>query len=134
MLLAAPDDPIAEGASTASDVTLAAPGDWNGDGRADLVVRYDRPDVGGLYVFHGGEKDGGYDISTSCRTGIGSNWSTATVPMFVAAPDADNSGKFDLWATTPSTGRIRFFADYTAAGHSQVLVASEAFTGYQSIA
>jgi hypothetical protein len=136
VLLAGPDDPIASGISQVGEVTLAAPGDWNGDGRVDLVVRYDRPDVGGLYVFHGGtnENDGEYDISLDARTGIGSNWSTSTVPMFVAAPDGNNNGVMDLWATTPDTGRIRFFADYTASGHTAVTIATEALSGYQRIA
>ncbi len=133
VLLAGPDDPIASGNSKVNEVTLAAPGDFNGDGQADLVVRYDRPDVGGLYVFHGHEDDYGYDISVSDRTEIGANWSTSTVPQFTAAPDAQNNGKFDLWATTPNSGRLRFFADYTTAGHTAVLIASEELAGYQAI-
>ncbi|MEV5851936.1 FG-GAP-like repeat-containing protein [Streptomyces anulatus] len=133
VLLAGPDDPIAESASTLNEVTLAATGDYNGDGREDLLVRYDRPDVGGLYVFHGRETDEGFDISLTDRTAIGSNWSVNTVPRFTAAPDANNNGKFDLWATTPGNGRLRFFADYTAAGHTTVSGVSDAFLGYQSI-
>ncbi|WP_156722278.1 FG-GAP-like repeat-containing protein [Streptomyces apocyni] len=135
VLLAGPDDPIASGGSTVNEVTLAAPGDFNGDGRPDLVVRYDRPDVGGLHVFYGKEDDatGAYDISLTDRIGVDYNWSTSTVPLFTAAPDANNDGKFDLWATTADSGRLRFFPDYTADGHSPVTIASEAFTGYQSI-
>ncbi|WP_103517213.1 VCBS repeat-containing protein [Streptomyces sp. SM10] len=133
VLLAGPDDPIASGDSKVNEVTLAAPGDFNGDGQADLVVRHDRPDVGGLYVFHRHEDDYGYDISVSDRSEIGANWSTSTVPQFTAAPDAQNNGKFDLWATTPNSGRLRFFADYTTAGHTAVLIASEELAGYQAI-
>ncbi|MGW4496776.1 VCBS repeat-containing protein [Streptomyces sp. NPDC004376] len=133
VLLAGPDDPIATGDSQISEVTLAAPGDWNNDGQADLVVGYDRPDVGGLYVFHGQRNDNGYDIGVTDRTAIGSNWSTSTVPAFVAAPDADNDGKLDLWATTPDSGRLRAFCGLTATGAQQVTVASEAFVGYQAI-
>ncbi|WP_206281774.1 VCBS repeat-containing protein [Streptomyces agglomeratus] len=135
VLLAGPDDPIAGGISTVNEATLAAPGDYNGDGRVDLVVRYDRPDVASLYVFHGGETEGGYDINLNDRTPLSGsyNWSAASVPMFTAAPDANSNGKFDLWATTPSSGRIRFFGDYTAAGHTTLTTASEAFLGYQSI-
>ncbi|MFJ6686861.1 FG-GAP-like repeat-containing protein [Streptomyces werraensis] len=133
VLLAGPDDPISSSDSKINEVTLAAPGDWNVDGQADLVVRYDRLDVGGLYVFHGKEDDNGYDISVTDRTAIGSNWSTSTVPAFVAAPDDDNNGKLDLWATTPSSGRLRAFRGITASGPEQVTVASEAFTGYQVI-
>ncbi|MEU0087352.1 hypothetical protein [Streptomyces sp. NPDC006274] len=92
--------------------------------------------MGGPYVFHRGtnENDGGYDISLDARTGIGSNWSTSTVPMFVAAPDGNNNGVMDLWATTPDTGRIRFFADNTASGHTAVTIATEALSGYRRIA
>jgi hypothetical protein len=134
VLLAGPDDPIATGGSSVGEVTLAAPGDWNADGQADLVVRYDRTDAGGLFVFHGKQDDnGGYDISVTDRTGIGSNFSTSTVPVFVAAPDADNDGKLDLWATTPNSGRLRAFRGMTVSGPEQVTVASEAFTGYQTI-
>ncbi|MDX3801308.1 VCBS repeat-containing protein [Streptomyces sp. AK04-3B] len=128
VLLGGPDDPLANGDSKINEITLAAPGDWNNDGRADLVVRYDRPDVGGLWVFHGEQGDNGYDIGVTNRTGIGSNWSTSTVPTFTAAPDADADGKLDLWATTPNSGRVRAFRGITASGTQQVTVASEAFT------
>ncbi|MET9914306.1 VCBS repeat-containing protein [Streptomyces sp. NPDC006476] len=133
VLLAGPDDPISSGDSKVSEVTLAAPGDWNGDGQTDLIVRYDSPDVGGLYVFHGAQNDNGYDISVTGRTAVGSNWSTTTVPAFTAAPDADNDGKLDLWATTANSSRLRAFRGITASGTEQVTVASEAFTGYQTI-
>lgn len=102
-------------------------------GHPDLLVRFDRPDIGGLYVFHGRGTDEGFDISLTDRTAIGSNWSVNTVPRFTAAPDANNNGKFDLRATTPGNGRLRFFADCTAGGHTAVSGVSEAFLGYQSI-
>ncbi|MFB7917373.1 FG-GAP-like repeat-containing protein [Streptomyces sp. NPDC056061] len=133
VLLAGPDDPISDGVSKVSEVTLAAPGDWNGDGQADLVVRYERPDAGGLFVFHGKEGEGGFDISVSERTTIGTNWSTTTVPLLTAAPDANNNGKLDLWVTTPNSGRLRVFRDLSESNRSDVGVASEAFAGYQSI-
>ncbi|MFF6820012.1 hypothetical protein ACFY8V_18830 [Streptomyces californicus] len=107
--------------------------DDNGDGREDLLARYDRPDVAGLCVFHGRGADEGLGIRLTDRIAIGSNWSVNTVPRFTAAPDANNNGKFDLWATTPGSGRLRFFADYTAAGHTTVSGISDAFLGYQSI-
>lgn len=55
------------------------------------------------------------------------------MPAFVAAPDADNNGKLDLWATTPNSGRLRAFSNIAADGTAQVTAASEAFTGYQAI-
>ncbi|MFJ3707208.1 FG-GAP-like repeat-containing protein [Streptomyces sp. NPDC090053] len=133
VLLAGPDDPIAADGSKVNEVTLAAPGDWNNDGQTDLVVRYDRPDVGGLFVFHGQQNDNGYDIGVTDRTSIGFNWSTNTVPTFAAAPDANNDGKLDLWATTPGSGRLRAFSGITASSTGQVTTASDAFTGYQTI-
>ncbi|WP_415923628.1 VCBS repeat-containing protein [Streptomyces sp. ME12-02E] len=133
VLLAGPEDPISAGVSKINEVTLAAPGDWNHDGQVDLVVRYDRTDAGGLYVFHGKQDDNGYDIAVTDRTEIGYNWATNTVPAFVAPPDADNDGKLDMWATTPNSGRLRAFRGVSADGTQQVITASEAFTGYQAI-
>ncbi|WP_415949939.1 VCBS repeat-containing protein [Streptomyces sp. KLOTTS4A1] len=135
VLLAGPDDPIATGSSTVGEVTLAAPGDWNKDGQADLVVRYDRPDTGGLFVFHGRENEYGYDISVDERSSIGWNWSTDTVPQFALAPDADNSGNpLDFFATTAGSGRLRFLGNHEVdTGHTTYKEASLAFAGYQAI-
>ncbi|WP_158073091.1 FG-GAP repeat domain-containing protein [Streptomyces kebangsaanensis] len=136
VLLAGPDDPIATGGSTVGEATLGAPGDWDGDGLPDLVVRYDRPDTGGLYVFHGGEDDwGDYDISLNKRTAISSNWGTDTVPLFTATPDANNNGNpLDFWVTTPNSGNLRFLGDHVAdVGHTTSLSASTEFEGYQAI-
>ncbi|BDM71546.1 hypothetical protein HEK616_50330 [Streptomyces nigrescens] len=133
VLLGGPDDPLAEGASKISEITLAAAGDWNADGTPDLVARYDRADAGGLYVFNATKEDGDYGISLSHRTPIGPNFSTTTVPTFTAAPDANNNGKLDLWATTPNSGRLRAFLDLTSTGTGQVISASENFAGYQTI-
>ncbi|MFJ4961087.1 hypothetical protein EES43_08205 [Streptomyces sp. ADI96-02] len=55
------------------------------------------------------------------------------MPQFTAAPDAQNNGKFDLWATTHNSGRLRIFADYTTAGHTAVLIASKELADYQAI-
>ncbi len=136
VLLAGPDDPIASGDSTVGQVTLGAPGDWNGDGLADLVVRYDRPDVGGLYVFHGGQDTfGDYDISLEQRTAIGGNWSSDAVPMFALTPDADNTGNpLDFWATTPGSGQLRFLGNHEAdTGHTTFKTASTAFAEYLAV-
>ncbi|MFM9704023.1 FG-GAP-like repeat-containing protein [Streptomyces galilaeus] len=132
VLLAGPDDPLSTAGSKINELTLAAAGDWNNDGQPDLVVRFDRPDVGGLYVYHGKEDDNGYDVSVTERTGIGYSWSTSTVPAFTAAPDADNDGVLDLWATTPNSGRLRTFHKLIDT-NGPVTLGSEAFAGYQSI-
>ncbi|MEO3762948.1 hypothetical protein [Streptomyces sp. B8F3] len=53
--------------------------------------------------------------------------------MLTAAPDANNKGTFDLWTTTPNSGRLRFFADFTTDGPGAITVASEQFTNYQAL-
>ncbi|MFE9255127.1 FG-GAP-like repeat-containing protein [Streptomyces sp. NPDC006879] len=137
VLLAGPDDPISSGSSRIKDVTLGAPGDWNGDGDADLLVRYDRTDIGGaIWVFDGSRDpvDGGLDISLDHRTKVGpDDWNVDEVPQFVAAPDANNNGRFDLWLTTKGSGRIRFSADYTRSGETRRTTASDAFAGFETI-
>ncbi|MBB1254398.1 VCBS repeat-containing protein [Streptomyces sp. OF3] len=110
VLLAGPDEPIAPGVTNLNDVTLAAPGDYNGDGRVDLVVRFDK--TGELWVYYGGTPDGAGMADPKYRKLVGTNWKPASVPLFTAAPDADNNGKFDLWATTPGSGNMRIFKDY----------------------
>ncbi|MFP8887587.1 FG-GAP-like repeat-containing protein [Streptomyces mangrovi] len=136
VLLAGPEDPIAGGISTINEVTLGAPGDWNEDGKLDLVVRYDRSDVGGLFVFHGGENDwGDYDISLDNRTRIGWNWGTNHVPLFTTTPDANNNGNsLDFWATSPNSGTLRFLGDHEAdTGHTTYTQAATGFETYQAI-
>ncbi|MEU9664974.1 hypothetical protein AB0E25_05180 [Streptomyces bobili] len=54
------------------------------------------------------------------------------MPAFTAAPDADNVGVLDLWATTPNSGRLRTFHK-PIDPNGPVTVGSEAFTDYQSI-
>ncbi|NGO72677.1 hypothetical protein G5C65_30870, partial [Streptomyces sp. SB3404] len=125
-------DPVLIGDTGADHVTLAAPGDFTGDGRVDLLVRGESSG-GNLYVYHGGRPDGIGIGNPEHRTRIGWNWGTDTVPLFTAAPDADNNGKLDLWATTAGSGRLRFFANHTADGPEKVTAVSEAFAGYRSL-
>lgn len=125
-------DPVLIGDTGLSAVTLGAPGDFNTDGRPDMLVR-EEPTGGILWVYHGGAPDGTGIGNPEQRTKVGWNWGTDTVPYFTAAPDANNNGQFDIWATTPNSGRLRFFADQTENGHTEVTIASEAFEGYQSL-
>ncbi|MEG3629747.1 VCBS repeat-containing protein [Streptomyces poriticola] len=137
VLLAGPDDPISADGSAINEVTLGAPGDWNGDGLADLVVRYERSDIGGtLWVFHAGQNEfGNYDISLQQRTKIGWNWGSNTVPLFTLTPDADHSGNpLDFWCTTPGSGLLRFLGNHEAdTGHTTYKEASTDFEGFQAV-
>ncbi|MFJ6935477.1 hypothetical protein [Streptomyces sp. NPDC101132] len=136
LLAGTSEAPISSGSSTVADVTFGAPGDWNKDGITDLLVRYDRTDIGGaLWVFNGGwDSAGDYVLSLESRTKVGpDNWSIEDVPQFVAVPDLNNNGRFDLWLTTKGSGRIRYWADWTASGETSRMTASEAFSGYQAI-
>ncbi|WP_258038541.1 MULTISPECIES: FG-GAP-like repeat-containing protein [unclassified Streptomyces] len=134
VLLAGPDDPISYEGTPIKDVTLAAPGDFTGDGVDDLVVRYEPADTTGLYVFHGNINEWGeYDTSLSERTVLSWDWGIGAKPLITAAPDADNNGVFDMWATTPGSGRLRYYADFTAQGPTDPVTASDSFAGYRSI-
>ncbi|MFJ6936921.1 VCBS repeat-containing protein [Streptomyces sp. NPDC101132] len=136
LLAGSSDTPISSGSSTVADVTFGAPGDWNRDGILDLLVRYDRTDIGGaLWVFNGRKDSAGdYALSLNSRTKVGpDNWSVEDVPQFVSVPDLTYNGRFDLWLTTKGSGRIRFWADWSADGETSRMTASEAFSGYQTI-
>ncbi|MEW2458596.1 FG-GAP repeat domain-containing protein [Streptomyces albus] len=125
-------DPVLIGDTGADRVTLGAPGDFNGDGRPDLLVRSEASG-GDLHVYDGGEPDGIGLGNPDHRTRIGWNWGTDTVPLFTAAPDADNNGVLDLWATTTGSGRLRTFANHTADGPESIITASDDFAGYRSL-
>ncbi|WP_329592558.1 VCBS repeat-containing protein [Streptomyces sp. NBC_01005] len=133
-VLLAAGDGMSEGSNTLDKITLAAPGDFNGDDQVDLVARFDT--AGGLFLYDSINPDGpnGPDqVNPSHRIVLADYWTTTNVPLFTAPPDANNNGKFDLWGTTPGTGRLRFFSDYTPSGYGPTSTASVAFTDYQAI-
>ncbi|WP_432109813.1 FG-GAP repeat domain-containing protein [Streptomyces sp. AA1529] len=125
-------EPVLIGDTGADNVTLAAPGDFNDDGRVDLLARFENSG-GNLYIYDGGQPDGIGIGNPDHRTRIGWNWGTDTVPKFTAAPDADNNGKLDLWTTTPGNGQLRLFANHTADGPENITTISDAFAGYRSL-
>ncbi len=116
------------------DVTLAAPGDFTGDGQVDMIVRFDT--AGGLYVYDLINPDApGYPgyVGADHRFPIGSGWQTSNAPLLTTAPDANGNGKPDIWVVG-STGTLRVVGDYDASTGSyhpaMSKVASTEFTGY----
>ncbi|MFJ6945302.1 VCBS repeat-containing protein [Streptomyces wuyuanensis] len=130
VLLASGDSMSSQSGGTLDKITLAAPGDFTGDGHLDLVARFD---AGGLFLYDSIDPDGpnGPDQTTpDHRIQIGSGWNT--LPLLTAAPDANNNGKLDLWATD-TTGTVRFYGDYTTSGSTPWTTATTGFSSYQTI-
>jgi hypothetical protein len=78
--------------------TLYAPGDWNGDGRADLMSRNSS---GRLYLYPGNGSGG-----VQAASQIGSAWSPFTV---VPTADLSGDGKRDILAIQNSTGDLYLY-------------------------
>ncbi|MEV0966845.1 VCBS repeat-containing protein [Streptomyces sp. NPDC049910] len=102
------------GSSGWEKMTLASPGDVDGDGFVDLVAR-DRTS-GALWLYHGksrgdadgdGVPDGGTDPGSlghgSSRTQYASGWTPASRPLVTASGDSDGDDVPDLWTTTSNT-------------------------------
>lgn len=90
---------------------LASPGDVDGDGFTDLVVR-DTAN-GAVWLYHGrsngdtdgdGIPDGGTDPASLAldanRTAYATGWTIAVRPLVTASGDSDGDGVPDLWTTT----------------------------------
>jgi hypothetical protein len=134
VLIAGPDDPIAYGPSTPDEVTLTAVGDYDSNGRPDLGVRFDSPDIGKLFIYWGGELDG---VGMAVRTGrsqisINQGWSIATAPLITSAPAASSIGKIGFWTTAPSSGRLRFYTNITQDTPT-TSTATDDFAGYEEV-
>lgn len=101
-------------------MTLASPGDVDGDGFADLVARDNSS--GALWVYHGksrgdadgdGVADGGTDPASlgvgSGRTSYATGWTPASRPLVTASGDSNGDDVPDLWTTTSnSTAGLEF--------------------------
>ncbi|MDR2379263.1 MAG: S8 family serine peptidase, partial [Bifidobacteriaceae bacterium] len=78
--------------------TLYAPGDWNGDGKADLMAR----DSSGRLLLYPGLGDN----SVGAARQIGSGWSGYTA---VPTADLSGDGKRDILAIQNSTGKLYLY-------------------------
>ncbi|WP_236239995.1 DNRLRE domain-containing protein [Streptomyces sp. CC228A] len=92
-------------------MTLASPGDLDGDGFVDLIAR--DTVSGDVWVYHGrsrgdadgdGVADGGTDPGAlgipSYRTAYATGWSTTARPLITATGDGNGDGIPDMWTTT----------------------------------
>lgn len=91
------DRTVATGISSSGVAEAIAPGDWNGDGRPDLLTRRTN---GALYL-HAGLSGGGFD---KAGRQIGTGWNVMS--QVVAAGDWLGTGVPGLVALNRSTGRI----------------------------
>ncbi|MER7621675.1 VCBS repeat-containing protein [Streptomyces sp. NPDC126503] len=95
-------------------MTLASPGDVDGDGFVDIIAR--DTTNGELWLYHGksrgdadgdGVPDGGTDPSSlgagSSRTAYGTGWTTTARPLITATGDSNADGIPDMWSTTSTT-------------------------------
>ncbi len=101
------------GLSTAPATAAAAPvdataaSDWNGDGRADVVL----PGTDGNLWFYRGDGAGGFAGS---RTKIGSGWNTRDQARVV--PDWDGLAGSDVIARDPRNGDLWFYSGNGSGG------------------
>ncbi|MEV4016796.1 hypothetical protein AB0J35_40505 [Nonomuraea angiospora] len=132
VLLAGPDDPLATDASTLAELTMAAPGDYDGDGVTDLVVRYDRDDNGDIYVFRGHVSEGGYSVDVTDRRKFGYGFHASRIPMLTAAASPAVPHRVAVWVLD-TAGLLRHAQFNYATSSGGVEPASVAFAGYQAL-
>lgn len=102
--------------ATAGTVEAIAPGDWNGDGRADLILRQSNGDL----VLHAGQGGARY---ASSGTRIGNGWAGMT--QVIGAGDWLGTGKPGLIALHRPSGRIWLYPGDGRGGFGTPLLLAE---------
>ncbi|MFG3307203.1 VCBS repeat-containing protein [Streptomyces wuyuanensis] len=124
-------------------MTLASPGDLDGDGFVDLIAR--DTTNGEVWVYHGtsrgdadgdGTPDGGTEPSSlgapGGRTTYATGWTTTARPLITGTGDSDKDGVPDMWTTTANaTAGLEFVPGRrTGPAGTPVVVGS---SGWQAI-
>jgi hypothetical protein len=91
---------VATTVPTSTVVESIQPGDWNGDGRADLITRRSNGDL----ILHAGASAGGFTTGTR----IGTGWQV--MDQVVGVGDWAGTGRPGLVALDRSAGRILLYA------------------------
>ncbi|MGA5703845.1 VCBS repeat-containing protein [Peterkaempfera bronchialis] len=124
--------PVLVGNGGWSEYDLIAPGDRNGDGRVDLIAR--KRSTGELFEYDGTGPNGEGLGSGSLRKLTGTGFTPANYPLLTSPPDANNSGKPDIWVTDAS-GSLWFYPDdtNTTSGFGTRSNVGSGFTGFASL-
>ncbi|MEW1723354.1 VCBS repeat-containing protein [Streptomyces sp. NPDC093109] len=104
-----------------SDYDLAAPGDANGNGYADLIAR--KKSTGEVFLYAGIGPHGEGLGSPSGRTTLYTGWTPAGRPLLTAVPDVIGTGQSGVWSTN-AAGDL-FVGPSTSAGPN--------LTGFRSL-
>ncbi|NCT91330.1 hypothetical protein GXB85_10250 [Cellulomonas sp. APG4] len=104
--------------------SIIAPGDWDGDGRAD-VLAVERA-TGLLYLYRG---DGLGNVRARVR--IGNGWNT--IKHFAGARDFDGDGNVDLVALVENTGELRLYPGDGRGGFGRMHSLGNGWSGYDTV-
>ena len=85
--------------------SIVSPGDFSGDGKADIVAR---DSAGALWLYRGNGA-GGF----AAQTQIGNGWNTMNA--IVGPGDFNNDGRIDLAARNAAGNLFLYFGNGTAA-------------------
>ncbi|MGW8846530.1 hypothetical protein ACWGNE_02000 [Streptomyces xiamenensis] len=97
-----------------------------------MVVAYDRPDNGDLFLFYGQTHAGDYSINLSERRKIGWGWHTDNVITMTALPAVTRHNYLELWFLRRN-GTLSHITANMTTDVGTVTAVSTKFTGYRSI-